>query len=57
MNESAIRCGGDHNPSSLLTFKGSSREYLVCDSCAQLPHYSNGILKKIQVSKEIVSNV
>jgi len=57
MNEPAIRCGGDHIPSSLLTFKGSSREYLVCEACEQLSHYSNGIVKKIQVSKEMVPSV
>ncbi len=53
MNERRIRCGDDHVPSSLLTFKGSSREYLVCEACEQLPHYSNGIVKQIKISKEI----
>jgi len=57
MNELPVRCGGDHRPSSLITFKNSSREYLVCDDCVQLPHYSRGIKSKEPISEEMIHNV
>ena len=38
-------------PSSLISYKITSRKYLVCDTCIQLDFWNRGIKKKIPIAE------